>query len=328
MDNTQATLDLIEAKTILDTLGIHFWLTDGTLLGYYRENDFIKHDKDIDLALFAKDYTEEIVESFVKQGFKVQIRGTQAEGLLLSVNKHLNIDLFFAYEEKDYIWYACWTKKHELVENSTEVKYEMVKYAYPKTKFKKIIFKEHEFNVPDDVEKYLSSVYGKYWQIPDPNWHYSSIKNLIDAHWLQLPEIALKRNLNIIYDLYTQVLSSLVELYRGNPLDPDILSALQKARKQNADFWMCIPPEEIKIIYSGHMRVSYHILKNSGIQNETTATSELDIISKMLNQAQERNLEQSQYLLAALLYFRPNQFKLQRHKDTNIVRLRLPRPNL
>ncbi|WP_375512535.1 LicD family protein [uncultured Nostoc sp.] len=307
MDHTQATLDLIETKKILDTLGIHFWLTDGTLLGYYRENDFIKHDKDIDLALFAKDYTEKIVESFVMQGFKVKIRGTQAEGLLLSVYKHLNIDLFFAYEEKDYIWYTCWMKRYELIENSKEVKYEMVKYVYPKTKFKKIIFKEHEFNVPDDVEKYLSWEYGKFWQIPDPNWHYSSPKNLIDGPWLQLPEIALKRNLNVIYDLYIQVLYSLIELYKRNPLDPDIVSALQKARKQNADFWMSIPPEELEITYSGRMRVSYHILKNSGIKNETTPQNELNVIRKMLRQAQELNPQQKHsLLLAALLYARSN----------------------
>ncbi|MDZ8221845.1 LicD family protein [Nostoc sp. ChiVER01] len=311
MDNTEATLNLIEAKEILDTLGIHFWLTDGTLLGYYRENDFIKHDKDIDIALFAKDYTEKIAESFAIQGFKVKTRGTQAEGLLLSVYKNgINLDLFFAYEEKDYIWYACWAKTHELIENSNELKYELVKFAYPKTKFKKIIFKENEFNIPDDVEKYLSWVYGNFWKISEPDWDWTSPKNIIDAPWLQLPEISLKRNLKIISHLYIQVLYSLIEQYKRNPLDPDILSALQKARKQNADFWMSIPPEEIKTTYSGLMKKSHQILRESRIQNGTTARSELNIIFKMLNQAQERKLEQSQYLLAALLYIRPGQLQL------------------
>ena len=327
MDNTQATLILIEAKKILDTLEIHFWLTDGTLLGYYRENDFIKHDYDIDIALFAKDYTEKIVESFANQGFKVRGRmGTQAEGLTFSFSKNgVQIDLFFAHEEKDYIWYACWVENYEWIENTKVSKYELVKFAYPKTNFKKIIFKEHEFNIPDDVEKYLSWEYGKYWQIPEQDWHWTATKNLIDAPWLQLPQISLKRNFNIIYHLYIQVLHSLVQQYRRNPSDPDILSALQKARKQNADFWMSIPPEEIKTTYSGLMKMSHQILRKSGIQNESTATSELDIIFKMLNQAQERNLEPSQYLLAALLYIRPDQLQLQ--KDTDTVRITLARPN-
>ena len=34
---------------------IQFWLEFGSLLGYYRENDFIKHDCDIDFGAFLKD---------------------------------------------------------------------------------------------------------------------------------------------------------------------------------------------------------------------------------------------------------------------------------
>ena len=48
---------LLELKELLDKNNISFWLQSGTLLGAYRDNNFIKWDNaDIDLGLLSEDY--------------------------------------------------------------------------------------------------------------------------------------------------------------------------------------------------------------------------------------------------------------------------------
>ena len=42
---------LNEIVDILEKLKINYFLTDGTILGLYREQKFIEHDNDIDIAL-------------------------------------------------------------------------------------------------------------------------------------------------------------------------------------------------------------------------------------------------------------------------------------
>lgn len=42
-------------KIALDSENVLFWLDYGTLLGAYREHDFIKHDFDLDIGLWLKD---------------------------------------------------------------------------------------------------------------------------------------------------------------------------------------------------------------------------------------------------------------------------------
>lgn len=44
----------------LQQLNINCWLTDGTLQGYCRNQDFIIHDQDIDVKVFINDYHPEV----------------------------------------------------------------------------------------------------------------------------------------------------------------------------------------------------------------------------------------------------------------------------
>ena len=46
------------ANDYLDQQGIEYWITLGTLLGYYRENNLITHDTDIDFGMHEKDFNK------------------------------------------------------------------------------------------------------------------------------------------------------------------------------------------------------------------------------------------------------------------------------
>ena len=59
---------LQKAKNALDSENVLFWLDYGTLLGAYREHDFIKHDFDLDIGLWLKD--AEIAKVFTGESDK------------------------------------------------------------------------------------------------------------------------------------------------------------------------------------------------------------------------------------------------------------------
>ena len=52
MNKENALKTLLDLKDVLDSLNIKFWLSDGTLLGFHRESDFISHYHDIDIGIF------------------------------------------------------------------------------------------------------------------------------------------------------------------------------------------------------------------------------------------------------------------------------------
>ena len=52
-DNFEEILQTIYSSPLKD---YDIWLDFGTLLGYYRENDFISHDLDMDFGIIIPDY--------------------------------------------------------------------------------------------------------------------------------------------------------------------------------------------------------------------------------------------------------------------------------
>ena len=57
-----------------DTLrkaGIEYWLTYGTLLGAYRDHNFIAHDYDLDIALYWED-RDKIKDLMLSVGMKLK----------------------------------------------------------------------------------------------------------------------------------------------------------------------------------------------------------------------------------------------------------------
>lgn len=75
-----------------------FWLDYGTLLGAYREHDFIKHDFDLDIGLWLKD-AEIAKKAMLKNGFELircfRIKNDERRVEYCFAYKGVSIDLFF-----------------------------------------------------------------------------------------------------------------------------------------------------------------------------------------------------------------------------------------
>jgi hypothetical protein len=190
MSNKNKIFSLVLKKTkhALDTLKIPFFLSSGTCLGYYRDNKFIEHDYDIDLGIFAKDYTENIIIEMKNNGLLLyRVLGTEEDGYELSFymptrkfKKMAKIDIFLHYNEiidnKKYIYWKSYIyndnsqPKFMNFQNDRNVE---VKYRVPHFTLKKVKFMNIDVHVPNPTLTYIKHHYGETWNIPIKKDKYS-----------------------------------------------------------------------------------------------------------------------------------------------------------
>ena len=162
---------LIAAKTALESIGIPFHLHSGTALGAHREKNFIKHDNDIDLAVFSWDVdtyakVKKIVNVMEKYGFYLQERlGKLTRGFELQFvhdPTDVSLDIFWVYKNsyrgKDYYILHSYFGKCE------QYKYKACVWAYRPYQTVEMNFLGNMYNVMP-IET-LVDAYGDDWRIP------------------------------------------------------------------------------------------------------------------------------------------------------------------
>ena len=167
-----AVATLLLAKQILDGLGVHFWLSHGTLLGAIRDNDFIAHDSDIDLGIWddCKVSHEMIHHDFMAVGFTpANDFGSAGKGREYSFWSPFGvyIDLFFYVREKDHCWCNIWTPEPR-------------KQLFPPILgFHSLKFQGEMYEIPANFEAVLEVNYGPDWKTPiapverGGTWHWA-----------------------------------------------------------------------------------------------------------------------------------------------------------
>jgi fukutin len=168
IDKNDALKNLVEARTMLDKLNIRYWLTDGTLLGFYRNSDFIDHDEDLDMGASIESFNERMILDFTDSGWRIaDIYGKRDCGLEISFKKRkIKLDIFFFYTQNGKMWHGAWRKCKE----GGITKRNLIKYSYEAFGLKTAVFKGENFNIPEDPEKYIMTKYGKNWKTPVKQW--------------------------------------------------------------------------------------------------------------------------------------------------------------
>lgn len=172
-------LNLMEAKSIFHDLDVTFFLSNGTLLGFHREEDFIWHDPDIDVGVFASEPTinlSPMLERFRLAGFdlyreygNLHLRNTL--GYQLSFHRReIKFDIFFYVEDQNPQtgdWFS-WMPVYE----GSKSRERMHKYIFPSLDLGAQWFRGHRFYVPAPVKDFLVAQYGEDWEIPVKEWSY------------------------------------------------------------------------------------------------------------------------------------------------------------
>ena len=169
-NKTEAIENLKDIKKVFDALGIKWAIIGGTLLGCIREQDFLKHDTDMDITVKIEDYTSNIEKVFINNGFNhVATFGSVEKGLELRfIKRGIQIDIIFLYDEGKQSWLGVWDNEGSLIKAMFN------KFDIDKT----TNFLGVEVGIPNNPIKYLETSFGKNWKIPVKNWIWNkSAKN-------------------------------------------------------------------------------------------------------------------------------------------------------
>ena len=182
---------LEEFDKIMSQLGIKYSLAYGSMLGAVREHGFIPHDLDIDVFLWAEDYSDKIRKTLLENGFSINHIFTLEEGNLgrsETYSKYdVSIDLFYVYpsidERGDYTcvfspFPGCVTWKHS---QDTKGGLEVQKWDTPISRnIVKMKFEHLLLNVCSNYDELLKITYGNNYMIPDPKFNGNDIKCYIE----------------------------------------------------------------------------------------------------------------------------------------------------
>ena len=153
------TRNLLDVKEVLDSVGLKFWLTNGTSLAAHREKDWIPWDDDVDLDVMMEDYMQiraVLREKFINEGFIVRDRHTESHTLAKMA--------LFRDGEKTALRPLYLDPNHKeghLYRFRRDYKYPRKFYETTGT----IEFMGETFNIPSPVEEWLTYVY-RDWKTP------------------------------------------------------------------------------------------------------------------------------------------------------------------
>lgn len=154
---------------------IPFWLEFGTLLGYYREHDFIKHDFDIDLGVYLKD-AENVRKALTQAGFELvrEFKCLKDEGREETyLFKHSTCDIFYFRENDEKRYCNSFSlKKGAKKKFLTNIPSTVKEISVPKANLIEVEFKNVRVWIPENTDEYLRCHYGKDFMIPNSKFDY------------------------------------------------------------------------------------------------------------------------------------------------------------
>jgi glycerol-3-phosphate cytidylyltransferase len=165
LNSNSRSFDVLELKklvNIIEQLNIKCWIDYGTLLGAYRKNKVINHDRDLDLSiLFDKEsFNSEIVCERLSQDYYIMHHSVNSYICLYPKNNPnftmVHIDIYF------------WQIDDKLIKSSTWENIFTPKHFYDE--LDSIILEGISFKCPRHLNQYLQFRYGSDFNIEKPNF--------------------------------------------------------------------------------------------------------------------------------------------------------------
>jgi len=176
---------LVRVDEVFTELGIEYWLGFGTLLGAYRNGDFLQHDEDLDFGAYLNDYSSNIETVFNKYGFK------KIKDFIIDDGKYgreetyeylgVQIDVFYFTRKTDTKVYY-----HDFMPisgKSRDKTIEELGGLIPREltlaleNIGSINFRGKEYPVPIPTDRHLADRYGEDFMVENKSWSLGKEKN-------------------------------------------------------------------------------------------------------------------------------------------------------
>lgn len=147
-----------EITSILRELNVKYFIQGGTLLGAYREKDFIKWDWDVEISLFSEEFLlnyEKIRNKLLSHNFHIFKQNNRIDTIKIDFYKE------FPYEITGYTLFG-WnfdSKKKKYFRNRINIPENFI------SNMSKINFLDEYVSCPSPIETYLEYQYGN-WKKP------------------------------------------------------------------------------------------------------------------------------------------------------------------
>ena len=159
------------------SIDICYWLEFGTLLGAIREKGAIKHDIDIDIGMFALDYSDLVRSTLESNGFKKMhfIQSTTLPEAYEETYEFegISVDIFFFTQEDDSIYCYDFMREEPYSRELTINLYGGLKVRKIPLRFDNIgtlTIGDNCYPIPEPTNQHLCSHYGKNFMVYDPKW--------------------------------------------------------------------------------------------------------------------------------------------------------------
>lgn len=152
-----------------DISNYDIWLDFGTLLGMYRDNGLIKHDKDMDFGIIIEDYNDfqEKETVLLCNGFK-KTRELYYDNEIMEISydyNGLNVDFIIYKKDGDYV--KSVVVGYLLDALNRPCKFESSRYAIAFSGLKEYDVDGIKVKIPVNVHEYLEYQYEKDFLIPN-----------------------------------------------------------------------------------------------------------------------------------------------------------------
>lgn len=151
-------------KRRLDHFGIPFWLSSGTLLGWFRQCDVISYSMDVDIGVYITDHKPDLLKMLKTTGMQLDHKfGKVEDSLQYAFDMgDAKLDIFFFYEDKSTG--KMWNGGTDY-NSGRKYRYFFDKFTLCWTEFLGM-----KARVPCDTERYVRANYGPDWFKPVKKW--------------------------------------------------------------------------------------------------------------------------------------------------------------
>lgn len=158
---------LIEIDSILQSIDLPYFLSYGTSLGAYRDNDFTPTEVDIDMGFLIEDFLPKnsvFIKLLLSKDYEITVlQGPFTKPYIIIAKKHnIKIDMVALIPWNDQVFGGRCVRFEPHYEHPFAGVYPGECFTCPAT----APMFDRLWPIPDKIEKYLHHIYGVNWATP------------------------------------------------------------------------------------------------------------------------------------------------------------------